>query len=183
MINDNDLKTRRNLQSKKWREEHHEQFLQMRKRYYQNNKEKYTQNNKNWYNKHKEDYKAYAKQYARQYSDKKRKEDPVYYQKYRIRNFVLRAFARKGFTKRSHTTELLGCDFDTFYKYLLETFKNIYGYEWDGIEKVHIDHIIPLDTVQTIEDVEKLSHYTNLQLLKAQDNLHKSNKLDFKIGG
>lgn len=182
IVND-EIRIKRNLQSKKWREEHHQQFLETRRKYYQNHKEKYKKNNDNWRKKHYEEhYKKYVKEYIRVYSNKKRKNDSIYYQKYRIRNFILRAFTRKGFTKRSRSTELLGCDFDTFYNYLLQTFKNIYGYEWNGVEKVHIDHIIPLDTAITIEDIEKLSHYTNLQLLKQKDNLKKSNKINFKIG-
>ena len=64
-------------------------------------------------------------------------------------------------------------------KYLLETFKNRYGYEWNGVEPVHIDHIIPLATAKTENDVVKLCYYTNLQLLKAEDNLKKGAKLEF----
>ena len=47
---------------------------------------------------------------------------------------------------------------------------------YDNKEKVHIDHIIPLATAKTEEDVIKLCHYTNLQLLKAKDNLKKGAK-------
>lgn len=182
-IEDEQIKIKRRFQSKKWREEHHKQFLETRRKYYKNNKEKYIKNNENWRRKHyNEHYEKYVKQYIREYCTKKRKQDKMYYQKYRARNFVLKAFYRKKFTKRSHTTDILGCDFDTFYNHLLKTFKENYGYEWDKKEKVHIDHIIPLDKAKTIEDVEKLSHYTNLQLLKQQDNLKKSNKINFKIG-
>ncbi len=64
---------------------------------------------------------------------------------------------------------------------LLETFKENYGYEWDGKEEVHIDHIIPLAIAETEEDVYELCYYENLQLLKAKDNLKKHDKLDYKI--
>ena len=64
-------------------------------------------------------------------------------------------------------------------KYLLKTFKDRYGYEWDGKESVHIDHIMPLATAKTEEEVIKLCYYTNLQLLKAEDNWRKSDRLDF----
>ena len=65
--------------------------------------------------------------------------------------------------------------------FLLSTYKNNYGYEWDKKEPVHIDHIIPLATAKTKEEVIKLNHYTNLQLLKAKDNWQKRDKLDWKI--
>ena len=59
----------------------------------------------------------------------------------------------------------------------MKTYKNSYGVEWNEKEKVHIDHIIPLATAKTEEEVIKLNHYTNLQLLKAKDNLKKGSKI------
>ena len=44
-----------------------------------------------------------------------------------------------------------------------------------------IEDIIPLATAKTEEDVIKLCHYTNLQLLKGEDNLSKGDKLDWKL--
>ena len=66
-------------------------------------------------------------------------------------------------------------------EHLLQTFKSNYGYEWDKVEPVHIDHIIPLATAKTEEDIIKLCHYTNLQLLKAKDNLRKNAKNDWRL--
>ena len=66
-------------------------------------------------------------------------------------------------------------------EHLLQTFKSNYGYEWDKKEPVHIDHITPLAIAKTEEDIIKLCHYTNLQLLKAKDNLQKNSKLDWRL--
>ena len=48
---------------------------------------------------------------------------------------------------------------------------------WDNYGKWHIDHIIPLSSANSEDDIYKLCHYTNLQPLWAEDNLKKSNKI------
>jgi hypothetical protein len=40
-----------------------------------------------------------------------------------------------------------------------------------------IDHIIPITTAKTEDDVYRLNHYTNLQPLWAEDNMKKGDKL------
>ena len=96
-----------------------------------------------------------------------------------MRNLIKHSFERQGYSKKSHTYEIIGTDYETFYNHLLRTFVDNYGYDWDGKEEVHIDHIIPLASAKTEEEIVKLCHYSNLQLLKAKDNLDKSDKLDW----
>ena len=112
---------------------------------------------------------------------KRRKKDELYKIKENIKCLIRNSFRKKGYCKSSHTEKILGCNLNCLYNYLLQTFKNNYGYEWDKIEPVHIDHIIPLATAKTEDEVIKLCHYTNLQLLKAEDNLRKSDKLNWKL--
>ena len=85
---------------------------------------------------------------------------------------------KKNYIKKEETSKIIGLEINEFVNYLLQTFKNNYGYEWDKVEPVHIDHIIPLATAKTEEDIIKLCHYTNLQLLKAEDNLKKGKKIN-----
>lgn len=54
---------------------------------------------------------------------------------------------------------------------------------WDRLNEIHIDHIIPISSAETLEDVYRLNHYTNLQPLWAKDNLFKYNKIDINAIG
>lgn len=156
---------------------------------------------KEYYFKHKEERKEKVSSYGKEYRKREKynidnkeiislkkklfyeehKKDVIWNLKKRLRNNIRDSFNRKGHCKSSRTREIVGIDLNELSYYLLETFKNNYGYEWDGIEEVHIDHIIPLSTVDTKEEVIKLCHYTNLQLLKGKDNLEKSDRLDWTL--
>lgn len=48
---------------------------------------------------------------------------------------------------------------------------------WDNYGKWHIDHIVPLVSAKTEEEMYKLCHYTNLQPLWALDNIKKGDNL------
>ena len=165
-----------NNNNKKWLKDNDIKVKERTKKYREDNKEKTKELNKAWKNTHKAEVNEYKRNYY--YSNKN---NLLYSFEIRIRHLILKAFKRKGYKKTSRTQEILGCDYETFIKHLLQTFKNNYGYEWDSIEKVHIDHIIPLATAKTEEEVLKLNNYKNLQLLKELDNLHKSNKLNWSI--
>ena len=76
------------------------------------------------------------------------------------------------------THEILGCNWDEFKIYLEKQFQ--LGMSWKNRSEWHIDHIIPLASAKTEEDVIRLNHYTNLQPLWAADNLRKSDKMDYE---
>ena len=50
---------------------------------------------------------------------------------------------------------------------------------WENTSKWHKDHIIPLSTAKTYEEVIALNHYTNFQPLWSEDNILKSDRLDW----
>ena len=48
---------------------------------------------------------------------------------------------------------------------------------WENHGEWHIDHVVPLASAKTEDEIYKLNHYSNLQPLWKIDNLKKSNKL------
>ena len=82
----------------------------------------------------------------------------------------------KGVRKTNKTFDIVGCSPEFLKEYIENKFTE--GMSWVLMGKhIHIDHIIPLSSAKTEEDVYKLCHYTNLQPLWAEDNLKKSSKI------
>jgi hypothetical protein len=164
-----------------------------RKEYKANNPEKVKDSNKKYYHKHKktlrEKHKAwveankehvllYAKEYGKTWQKNKRKYDPLHRLKGNISRKIRSGLAKLNSTKKSTTCDILGCTIPELKVHLLNTYFINYGEKitkWSG-NKVHIDHIIPLNSANTEDELLKLWHYTNLQLLKAEDNLKKGAK-------
>lgn len=94
----------------------------------------------------------------------------------RVRRRINTSIQKNGYTKRSKSNEILGCDWLILKTHIERQF--IKGMTWENRSKWHIDHIIPISSAKTEEDVIKLNHYTNLRPLWAADNLRKSNKLE-----
>lgn len=109
------------------------------------------------------------------YISERRKGDELFYVKDKARTFIRFVFGRKRTYRESQMEKWLMCDTESFRKYLLSTWKKNYGTEWNG-EPYHIDHIIPLATAKTEEEVIRLCHYTNLQMLTPEDHEKKSIK-------
>jgi hypothetical protein len=89
----------------------------------------------------------------------------------RLRDILL----SKKISKSVHIMDLIGCSVFEFKEHLEKQFNN--GMTWDNQGKWHIDHKIPLASVNTEEELYKLCHYTNLQPLWAEDNLKKGSKI------
>ena len=186
---------------KKYRENNKESLKLRKHDYYERNKdnikikghERYIKNResileqcKKYRNEHKKERQQYlarnkgriSAQHTKRQKERK-KEDPVFAFKVRVRNSFLTAFKRKNHLKESTTKKLLGCEIQDAWSHLLKTYEINYGHPWDG-EPYQIDHIIPLSTANTKEDVAKLCHYTNLQMLTPKDNRTKSDRTDWK---
>ena len=123
-------------------------------------------------------YKTENRQRCTDYERNKRQTDPVYRFRTSVRCLIWGYNKKKGYKGNKSTWEVIGCDFDAFLAYIQSQFEDgmtleNYGH---GKGKWNIDHIIPICTAQTDEDIERLNHYTNLRPLWAEDNYKKSKK-------
>lgn len=160
------------------------QTLNKPKKKYRSNPEK----KKEWKKKYREkpETKAYMKKYLKDYNEKNKeriramqkarlKEDTLYRFKTQVRKLLCQSFVRRNYCKNTKGEEILGCSMDFFVEYIKSKFTE--GMTLENYGEWHIDHVIPLATAQSIEDVKRLCHYTNLQPLWAIDNLKKGAKI------
>ena len=167
------------IYSKKYRETYIDNRDQVEKNriQYLKNKERFNIKSKKWYN----DNTEYAREMARkkyrdnreyeinrssEYHKKRMDNDPVFRLKKIIRGSILQSMRNLNFTKKSRSFEILGCSFEEFIIYLND---NLYGFTYEeGI--YDLDHIIPISTATTEEEVLRLNHYMNFQLLPSEYN-------------
>jgi len=166
-----------------------------KKNYYYENKE----NIKNYMDTYRQDNKNDIAEYHRKYYNNnkmiiceklkiRRENEPLYKLSNNMRTMIYNIFNERGYTKLSRTEEILGCSFEELKEYLESKFepwmnwdaRGLYNgdfdYGWD------IDHIIPLSSAFTEDEVIKLNHYTNLQPLCSYINRYiKRDRLDFYL--
>ena len=156
------------------------EILQKRRNYYQRTKQERFAYSNSWRRAHRDRVQFYANRRK----NERYKEDPVFKWTHTARCAVRRAAKCKGMRDQrssSFLEDITGLPLLPLHNYLLQTFEDIYGYAWDGVEKVEVDHIIPLCTESTIEGRQRLFHYKNLRLIKAADNKAKRTSLDYEI--
>ena len=88
---------------------------------------------------------------------------------------IYMAFRKNGYKKSSKTEAIIGCSMEDFRNHIASLFQE--GMSFDNYGQWHLDHITPLATASTEEDVLRLNHYTNLRPLWAIDNLKKGSKV------
>lgn len=163
-----------------YRENNKELLKIKRKNYKLNNLDKIKEYNL----KNKESIKQYKKEYYQKNKKlinekiiSKYNSDPMFKLSHLVRTRILKYLKSKNIIKLNKTFDLIGCTNIELKNHLESLF--IEGMSWDNQGKWHIDHIIPLSSSKTEDDIYKLCHYTNLQPLWADDNLKKSNKLNY----
>jgi hypothetical protein len=153
--------------SKKYYQNKKDLLLEKSNSYYKNNKNKVATRNK----KYRAENKDIIKKRKAKYEREKNKRDPLYQLKTNLRSMICSTFKNKGYKKTTKTHFIIGCNFDEFKQYLESQFESWMNWDnkglYNGTENYgwDIDHIIPLKTAITEEDVIRLNHYTNLRPL------------------
>ena len=150
-----------------YRKNNRDLFLASKRKHRINNLEKLRSLNK--------EYKSKSRKKSREYESRRIKDDPLFSLAYRCRRRIASAFRAKKTPKTKKSYQIIGCDWDVLKSYFDTKFTD--GMSWDNRHLWHIDHIIPLSSASSPEELIALCHYTNLQPLWASDNLKKSAKL------
>jgi len=192
-LTEEERKQKRLESKQKYREANREKLKEASKKYYEENKKAYQEKrdankeilkekHKEYYQKNREVIKEKVKQYVKNNPDKVREtqnkwrknkleSDMLYKLSYNFSKKLRKIIKRNGHSKKDKTIDILGCTFQEFKNHIESLWQpwmtwDNYGlydgsldYGWD------IDHVKPLATAISEEDIIKLNHYTNLQPL------------------
>jgi len=157
---------------KKWAENNSEKVKEKNKKWVENNPDKVKERKKKW--------KENNPEYFNKYTNNRRKNDVNFKILANLRTRLNHAL--KGKNKSESTKKLLGCSIEFLKTYLENQFdENMtwenYGSYWE------IDHIIPCSSFNFSNETEqkRCFNWLNLQPLSTQENLKKSNKLDYNF--
>jgi hypothetical protein len=159
------------IKNEKYRKKDPIKYKEHQKKYRDSNKENESIRFSIWRNNNRDKVNLYSVEY-----EKTRKfMDPVFRLRRLTKNRIYSFLKTKNMTKQNRTFDIVGCTPEFLKEYIENQFTE--GMSWGLMGRyIHIDHIIPLSSAKTEEEVYKLCHYTNLQPLWAEDNLKKSNK-------
>lgn len=153
--------------------EYHKEFYSKNKEYFLEKRIRFTNINPN-YNK---EYYENNKKYFSDYVVYNYNNDNLYRLSHLTRNRIKQFLKSKNITKNNSTFNIVGCPPIFLKEHLEKQFIDGMSWENHGLYGWHIDHIIPLSSAKTEEEIYELCHYTNLQPLWAEDNLKKGVKI------
>lgn len=191
---------------KVWRAENRDAYLKLQKEYSIDNKERLSQYrkdryllhkdailsiNKNYYQANKEKVLARKSDYRKEnraicnirslaWQAMKMETDPLFKIRRNIRALISGRIRARGYTKRSKTSEILGCTWDEFKVHIERQFLKDMAWEKVG-RLIHIDHITPTASAKTEREFLALNHFTNLRPVWAKDNLAKGAQITHLI--
>jgi hypothetical protein len=172
------------LQSKLYREKNKDKEKERHKLYKEKNKDKikeYNSKNAEYIKNYKKNYYQKNKVIINEKMNEKYHSDSTFKLICLIRGRINKFLKIKNVGKNNSTFNMIGCSPLELKNHLEILFTEGMSWENHGLDGWHIDHIIPLSSAKTEEEIYQLCHYTNLQPLWAEDNLKKGDKLDYLL--
>ncbi len=108
------------------------------------------------------------------YERNRRKTDPVYRKRCHLRRGISLGLEKGRFS--NNIQNILGCDYNFYKAYIESKFESWMSWDKKGLYDgtynygFDIDHIIPLSTAKSIEELIELLHYSNTQPLCSMVN-------------
>ena len=171
---------------KMWRDKNREKLNEQQREKYKENPQAFKERKERYVESHLEQvkesrtrYKKENRQKCTDYQRHKRQSDPIYRFRSSFTHLMSLYRKKKGYSGSKGTWEIVGCDFDSFLAYIQSQFEDGMTLENYGHGKGcwNIDHIIPICTAQTDEDIERLNHYTNLRPMWSSENYKRPRKM------
>lgn len=105
----------------------------------------------------------------------RRKSNPVFKMAANLRRRLRGVLGARNPMTPGRMFVFLGCSFATFKQHVENQFTE--GMCWENYGDWHLDHKIPLSSAQSVDEVRKLNHFTNIQPMWATYNRLKQNML------
>jgi hypothetical protein len=150
------------------RERNLEAAREATRKWYYANREKRRESLREYREKNKGKYLEYRK--------KLRRSDPNQALRESLRARLYAVFKQRKAIRPSGLGRVLGATLEEAKAHLEAQFQP--GMSWENYGQWHVDHIIPLASAKTPEELVTLCHYTNLQPLWAADNIRKGAKIE-----
>lgn len=158
--------------------------------YYQQNKAKIDAASNAWAKQNRPQSRVFKKKWADQNKGhintwraararERRKTDPLYALREVCRTRIRHAFENRGMKRRSKIAATIGCTWEEFKAHIEKQFKP--GMTWENRCLWELDHIIPISSANTEEEIRKLSHFLNIQPLWKEENREKRDKMPGEV--
>jgi ribosomal protein L13 len=116
---------------------------------------------------------------SRKKTKEKRKSNVLFVMHSRLSRLHRHALAKVNAIKSSKTFEQLGYTVFEFKDHIEKQFVN--GMSWDNMNEWQIDHIIPISTAKTEDDVIRLNQLSNLRPMFSKENNIKKDKIMYLL--
>lgn len=166
-----------------WSENNKESRAKIRKKY--SEKDSTKEHRHKYYIDNKEDHNKRSREWREMPGNRERLNerhrqrymtDVMYKLKFSMRNMVYKSMINNGYNKRSKTATIIGCTFEELKKYIESKFDEWMSWDNYGLYNGEInygwdfDHIVPLSSAKTEEEIIKLNNFKNIQPLCSKIN-------------